>query len=241
MSSSEPVTGRLSYEIHRRRRRTIAISVRPDGTVDVHAPLRASKASIAEMVAEHEAWIEERRREHSERAARRVRRRFEHGDAVPFLGAELRLVLVDAAPGEPVDVERRGDDLVVPVAPGLDASSRRVAAREAVGRWLLAHAADVFHDCHVAAARRVGEAAQSVVIKEMRSRWGSCGPTRRMSLSWRLVMAPRHVIDYVLVHELTHIRIPDHSGRFWRRVAEACPGWRASRDWLRKHGDDLEL
>ena len=103
----------------------------------------------------------------------------------------------------------------------------------------MGEAASVFHDRHLAMAARVGDAAERVAIKEMRSRWGSCGPKRRMSLNWRLILAPLEVVDYVLVHELTHIRHPDHSQRFWDAVEAACPDWRVHRDWLRAHGSDL--
>jgi predicted metal-dependent hydrolase len=241
MSSPERLPEPTAYDVQRRRRRTIGLSVRPDGTVEVRAPLRTSKAEIADMVESHQAWIEERRREHRARLERRRQRRFEHGDLVRFLGEDLRLQVIESAAAVPVDVERRDDDLLVTVAAGLEPAARRAAAREAVGRWLLSQAQRIFHEIHGAAARRVGDAAVSVTIKEMRSRWGSCGTNRKMSLSWRLVMAPCDVIEYVVVHELAHIRIADHSERFWARVAAACPGWRAARDWLRKHGDELEL
>jgi predicted metal-dependent hydrolase len=62
-----------------------------------------------------------------------------------------------------------------------------------------------------------------------------------MNLNWRLVLAPESVIDYVLVHELSHIFEPNHSPAFWRRVGKACARWSDSRAWLRVHGDDLEL
>jgi predicted metal-dependent hydrolase len=90
-------------------------------------------------------------------------------------------------------------------------------------------------------SRKVGVSALRVVIKDMRTRWGSCGPDRRMNLNWRLVLAPEPIIDYVLAHELTHIEVPNHSRAFWRKVARACEHASASRKWLRVHGDDLEL
>jgi predicted metal-dependent hydrolase len=80
-----------------------------------------------------------------------------------------------------------------------------------------------------------------VIIKDMRTRWGSCGPNRLMNLNWRLVLAPERVLDYVLAHELMHIEEPNHSRAFWRRVAGVCPHWGDSRRWLRRHGEDLEL
>ncbi len=231
----------MRYEVVRRRRRTIGISVTPEGAVEVHAPLRASGREIQEAVDRHRRWIEKRRTASLDRTRRLRARRFDDGDAIPYLGADLTLRLREIEGTPVVPPELIDDELWLDLRAGLSVASRRAVARHAVGRWLLERAGDVFHETHVDAARRVGRTACSVTIKDMTSRWGSCGPERKMSLSWRLIMAPLEVVDYVIVHELTHIIVNDHSPAFWRRVERACPDWRAQRDWLKEFGGDLEL
>jgi predicted metal-dependent hydrolase len=239
MTASKPPPAPFEYELVRRRRKTIAIAVRDDGTIQVAAPMRATRADIRDAVRHHADWAIAQQRAQRERWRRRLERRFDDGGTVPYLGRTLRLeVRADARTTEPRLV---GDGLRVTVAPGLEAEARRVAVRTAVGRWLVGRAADHIHERHIAMSALVGDAAASISIKDMRTRWGSCGPKRRMSLNWRLILAPPAVIDYVIAHELTHIRHPDHSARFWAAVADACPDWRTSRDWLRAHGDELEL
>ena len=230
-----------AFEVRRRRRRTAGIMVRPDGGVEIHAPLRWSHQQIEQVVEENREWIVQKRRENRERWRRLRARRFDEGDEIPYLGGVLRLRIEEAAVDGLVPPRREGDDLFVGVPGGLNTPARRPVVRYAVGRWLLDEARTVFHRRHVRAAKRVGETAESVTIKDMRSRWGSCGPQRRMSLNWRLILAPVEVIDYVLCHELVHIRVPDHSERFWRRVERAMPDYRVHRDWLRDHGAELEL
>jgi predicted metal-dependent hydrolase len=78
-----------------------------------------------------------------------------------------------------------------------------------------------------------------VSIRNQRTRWGSCGRDGHISLNWRLVLMPADVRDYVLVHELMHLRRLDHSRAYWRLVAAACPGYRDARQWLRTHGASL--
>jgi predicted metal-dependent hydrolase len=78
-----------------------------------------------------------------------------------------------------------------------------------------------------------------VTIRNQRSRWGSCGPDGHICLNWRLVLMPDGVRDYVLIHELMHLRRLDHSPAYWRLVAAACPDFRAARLWLRAHGPEL--
>jgi len=75
-----------------------------------------------------------------------------------------------------------------------------------------------------------------VSIRNQRTRWGSCGRDGHISLNWRLVLMPADVRDYVLVHELMHLRRLDHSRAYWKLVAAACPGYREARQWLRTHG-----
>jgi predicted metal-dependent hydrolase len=85
-------------------------------------------------------------------------------------------------------------------------------------------------------ATRHGLAVSRVSVRNQRSRWGSCGRDGHICLNWRLVLMPASVRDYVLVHELMHLRRMDHSPAYWRLVAEAYPDYRSARDWLRRHG-----
>jgi predicted metal-dependent hydrolase len=78
-----------------------------------------------------------------------------------------------------------------------------------------------------------------VRIGDQRSRWGSCSTLGTLSFNWRLVLAPFDVLDYVVVHELCHMRVPDHSRRFWKLVETRRPGWHEQRDWLHEHGREL--
>lgn len=84
-------------------------------------------------------------------------------------------------------------------------------------------------------AAQHGFEAGRVTIRDQRSRWGSCSPSGDISLNWRLVTMPDAVRDYVLLHELAHLREPNHSRRFWRLVTQICPDWRDARQWLRDH------
>lgn len=78
-----------------------------------------------------------------------------------------------------------------------------------------------------------------VSIRNQRSRWGSCSTRGTIALNWRLVQMPAFVSDYVILHELMHLRQPNHSRQFWREVASVCAGWRDAEKWLRTHGREL--
>ena len=88
-------------------------------------------------------------------------------------------------------------------------------------------------------AERHGCAVKAVSIRSQKTRWGSCGRNGHISLNWRLMLMPEWVRDYVLVHELMHLRRLDHSPKYWRLVEAACPDYRLARQWLRTHGPAL--
>jgi predicted metal-dependent hydrolase len=88
-------------------------------------------------------------------------------------------------------------------------------------------------------AGRLGVEYTRIAVRDTRTRWGSCSPRGTLSFSWRLVLAPAQVLEYVVVHELCHLRIHDHSPRFWRFLEQARPGYEAERRWLYEHGWEL--
>lgn len=88
-------------------------------------------------------------------------------------------------------------------------------------------------------APELGVEYERIQIRDQRTRWGSCSTRGTLSFNWRLVLAPFEVLDYVVVHELCHLREQNHSRRFWRLVESRRPDWRVQRDWLNEHGPEL--
>jgi predicted metal-dependent hydrolase len=88
-------------------------------------------------------------------------------------------------------------------------------------------------------AATCGITIRRVSVRDQKSRWGACSPTGTITLNWRLVQMPPRVADYVMLHELMHVRQPNHSRRFWREVDRVCTWWREAEHWLRRHGREL--
>src|SRR5262245_27636462 len=121
--------------------------------------------------------------------------------------------------------------------------SRMLATRRPpeVDRELRRRAAGELPPQLLALAAQHGLAVTRVTIRDQRSRWGSCSPKGHIALNFRLLLMPADVREYILVHELMHLRQPNHSIRFWRLVEQACPGFRDAERWLRTHGPGLML
>lgn len=119
------------------------------------------------------------------------------------------------------------------------ARPRPAAMAPAEQRRLREQARAEFTPRLLAFAAQFGLTVSRVSIRNQRSRWGSCGPDGHISLNWRLLKMPTPVQDYVLIHELMHLRQPNHSPAYWKLVAEACPGYVEARRWLNTHGRHL--
>jgi hypothetical protein len=203
----------------RARRLSLRVS-RADGAVTLNVPARMREGTALEFLAGQEDWL---RRTLASRVPAAV---VGIGTQVPVEG---RLLTVTPGGGRAVRID--GDRLLVPGPPA--AAGARVAGfLKALARDRLAAACDR----HAAA---LGRRHAALTLRDTRSRWGSCGPTGRLMFSWRLVMAPPAVLDYVAAHEIAHLAEMNHSPAFWAVCARLCPGHAALRRWLRAEGERL--
>lgn len=204
------------------RARRYILRVLPDASVRVTIPRHGSRREAEAFVRTRTRWIADRRRE-LETARRDTRWRV--GQRVWWRGVQHVLEVTTALEGVTV----RCGDLQAPsparedYRPVLEPLMRARAAIELPPR-LLAHAA------------RHGLEVARVTVRSQRSRWGSCSRDGNIALNWRLLQMPAAVCDYVLLHELMHLREPNHSPRFWAQVAAVCPDYAQARAWLRAEG-----
>jgi hypothetical protein len=180
-------------------------------------------------VAGHQAWLERAR----DRQARKPRTAGIWTVGTPVLWrGEMHEVRAAAMPPKPqvsvaADVFRVAS-LAGDLRPALEAHFARRARIELPARtWEL--------------AAETGVDTRRVTVRNQRSRWGSCSASGTISLNWRLIQTPESVRDYIIYHELMHLREMNHSGRFWNRVEEVCPWWRAAEKWLKQNGSLLGL
>lgn len=201
----------LSITRSAKRKRTVALQVQPDGSVQVHAPLRTSLKWIEAFVASRARWIERRRREvQAKRQAAQLVLTPE--TPVPYLGAY--------APLAHYCPEARGMTDPAELRTELVLWYKKQARRELPART-------------AAWAEKTGLKPSKVLVSAPRQRWGSCNEKNEIRLSWRLILAPPELVDYVIVHELAHIPHKNHGRSFWNCVARFLPDWQARRKALR--------
>jgi hypothetical protein len=215
----------IQYTVRRSERaRRVRVTVDAARGVEVVLPRRAAEREAAAAVRELSPWIGRRLAE-LERARESVAAR---GDSVPYLG---RLLAVRTEPGRS-RVHRRGDELLAP--PG----AQRGPALE---RWYRRAARDEIEPRLERACDQTGSTFTRLSIRGQRTRWASCSRGGAMSFNWRLLLAPEPVLDYVVWHEVCHLKVMDHSPRFWALLGRHCPDYREHVRWLRRYGQTLVL
>ena len=213
------------------RARRLGLWVDPATGVVVTLPRGFSARRIEPFLARHERWIL-RQLERLERVAVQIPPRWPYGTTLPYRGDE-HAVLIRPAARSMVSRESERTLVVSMRAPGIE-GARRLLRRWYHGeatRWLAQRVAEL--------SARLGFSATRMSVRNPRRRWGSCSPTGSLSFNYRLVMAPPDVLDYVVVHELAHLKFPNHSKQFWALVAAHHLDPRACRAWLRAFGSSL--
>lgn len=228
---------RVGFELRRARRRSIGFVIGPEGLA-VSAPRWTGSSEIESALREKAAWIVRKLHEQHERARRLEQARIEWGDGalVPFLGESVIVVLDPRTTGAVLHTDAQA----LPGVPrltlhvGLPHGAVAEQVREAVQGWLQRQARRIFEERCAHYARELGVQVRRLSLSSAATRWGSAGADGSVRLNWRLVHFAQPVIDYVVAHELAHLRVMDHSPRFWEVVGSVVPDFRARRAVLQE-------
>lgn len=218
------------YRLIRSHRKTVGLIVERDASLTVRAPLRMPRSEIERLVRRKRSWIDGKQDLARERTAALAEKQFAEGESHLYLGARHPLTLEAGRPCLRFDGRRF---LLCP--------SQAHRGRELLIRWYRDQTRRLCTDRADRYVARMGLSYKSVRVSGAMQRWASCGSTGNLNFSWRLVMAPLQVIDYVVVHELAHRAHPNHSAAFWELVQTVLPDCRDLRAWLRKQGHLLVL
>lgn len=218
------------------RARVLRFVIRPERGLEVVAPRGTSQARIEQALRDKARWILSTLDRVERETAAAAPPPLVDGLVLPFAGRALTLRLQTGAPAGRFRARLAGDILTLTLA-----DTAQETIRAALTRWyrheartLFAERLDLWNATYRYAYGRVS-------IKEQKSRWGSCSRQGNLNFNWRLLLAPLPVLDYVVIHELCHLKELNHSARFWQLVAVTCPAYAAHRRWLRHNGQKLRF
>ncbi len=210
-------------KIIRTKRKTISLIIGQDAKLVVRAPLRTPNKLIENFVQEKSLWIRQKIDEMEEQP-KALKREFVNGEGFLYLGRYYTLQILENSTR---DIELR-DKLYI---------SRRILPhiRHHLKDWYKTEAKKKIIERCARYSNITGYTPLSIKISNAERRWGSCTSKGTLNFSWRLIMAPQEIIDYVIVHEMVHIKQPNHSKIFWIKVRSIMPDYEKRKKWLKEN------
>lgn len=226
----------IEFTLIRSDRKTADIVIERSGDVIVRAPEGIDDERVRAVVADRALWVHRSLAEWEDLNASRRHRPLVQGQSFPYLGRSYRLKFVDHA-----DVPLRLKNGRWEVSEAFVAREGEAAVRKAFRDFYAVKGAQIFTERVRQLAPSVGVEPGEVTVKELGYHWASCGSAGALNFHWKTLMAPQTVIDYIVVHELCHLRHRDHSAAFWNEVDKVLPRYRERKEWLRNNGAALDV
>lgn len=230
----------ISYRLIKSRRfgASTTISISPEKGVVVRAPYWVPQLFIDKFVEQKSEWINNHLRSIE---AKKISKKYIDGEKHLYFGREYPLSINEAPGGVRSLVELKNDRIVVSLSKNTPKELLTQKTKEALLYWYLERGMEVLTDRVNYYSQRMGVSYAKINLKKVTSIWGSCSPKNHLSFNRKLVMAPREIVDYVVVHELAHIIHRNHSSSFWGVVKIFDSSFKEHRTWLRKNHHLLSI
>jgi len=217
-----------SYTIQRNpKRKTLDLVVTADAKLIVRAPVETSIGTIERCIARKRTWINEKLSLVKSISEKHSVVEIYDGVSVPYLGEDYIISILNVS-----EIYIDGKIIQIPAAH---------ANRQFLLSWLQRQAELLIFERVNFYAKQISAQYKDLRITDARARWGSCGRTGSLNFSWRLIMCPRSVIDYVVVHELSHLQYKGHTAAFWLRVSTILPNYKEQQEWLLQNRKLMEV
>jgi len=222
--------------IKTQRKRSASIEI-DDGTVKVLVPSSLSDARIQSLISDRRGLIE-KKLHHQQQITKPKLKEYVNGESFAYLGKNYRLKRLLGQSG---DAKLKHGYIQIPIPENALDGDIEASVRSSLEAWYRAHATSKLKEKTLRYASILGVKPNSVSIKDYKARWGSCSLSGDISYNWRIIMAPHHIVDYVVVHELCHLLEHNHSARYWRLVGNVIRDYKECREWLKVNGFKLSI
>jgi predicted metal-dependent hydrolase len=221
----------IDYELKKSARKTTSIYIERDGAITVLAPEPYDMKVIEEILEAKRSWIYRNLAEWEDLNRTRVEREFVNGEGFPYLGSTYRLQIVDNANH---DLSLKNGMFLLKRSVLSKARDKFIGFYKEKAKARLPKYVDQY-------AKKMGLQPSGIRVQELKNRWASCSTDGTLNFHWRCMMAPLTAIEYIVVHELTHLKHPNHTHEFWYAIEKVLPDFQQAKGWLRLHGAGLEM
>ena len=226
----------MQYEIIRSRRKTADIIINRDGNVIVRVPEGTGDDKVSKIVRSKNVWIQKQLADWKEKNSARMIREYKNGESFYYLGRNYRLKLHEKQ-NPPLRIVGECFYLNSEILKNGGIEAAKSAFRHFYilkGREIIPERVEYF-------SPKVGVHSKSVEVRDLGYRWGWCSPKGKINFHWKVIMAPKTIIDYIVVHELCHIHYLNHKDVFWEEMSQIIPDYREKKEWLRVNGVSFDL
>jgi len=232
----------INYKIIRSNRKTMGIIVDNESNLIVRSPKNTAETKIEKVLKKKTSWILSKLKEMDKIKPAPKEKEFMSGEKLTYLGRRYRL---EVSPAETSNTEVKlyqGKFIIdYPEKLKKDDEQRREEIRDALIEWYREHAKEKINERVEKYKIKLDVEPNNVVVKKQKKRWGSCSSKGNLNFNWRIILAPMSIVDYLVVHELTHLLHDNHSREFWATVGSIIPDVKAKREWLKVNGRRLSF
>ena len=221
----------IEYELKKSARKTTSIYIERDGTISVLAPEPYDLNVIEQILESKRSWIYRNLAEWEDLNRTRVEREFVNGEGFPYLGSTYRLQIVDKATH---DLSLKNGMFILKRSSLSNARLKFVEFYKEKAKTRIPKQVEKY-------TRLMGLQPSGFRVQELKNRWASCSADGMLNFHWRCMMAPLSALEYIVVHELAHLKYPNHTAEFWNTIEKALPDYQKAKGWLRLYGAGLEL
>ncbi|KGP74488.1 zinc metalloprotease [Pontibacillus yanchengensis Y32] len=231
-------TTNIDYEIHHQERSDMKISVDLVNGVEIYAPKSLEDEKLEKLLQKKAPWIKTKLNELNEVEHFTSKKEFVSGEKLPYLGRNYKLKVHREAVNHASIYYYQGKFIATVPQKWSQEEIQQTLELQLID-WYRKHGMMKIKERAEYYQNLLGVTPNSINLRTQHKRWGTCTPKGDIYLNWRIVMAPVKVIDYVMVHELSHLLVAEHNQEFWNTVISILPDYEERKEWLRIHGMEL--
>ncbi len=212
----------------------VTLSMSPNKGLIVKAPQGLNKEKVEELILKKAKWIIEKKSLINELVKMPIKKEFMSGENIQYLGRNYRLKILNS---EQEKVKLYRGKLFVKT----NNKKNSEQIKEQIIKWYKKHAKKKIKERIKIYEKKLDVTPEKIRIRKFNKRWASCTKGKKLNFNWKIIMAPMRILDYVIVHELCHLKINKHSKLFWQKVSTIIPDYKKRKEWLRINGPKLDL
>lgn len=232
----------INYNIKRTKpKKSISIKIKYPDTVEVLSPSYVSDKEIQSLVLSKANWIFNKLQEFQDKKVEEINLSFEDNSNLPFLGEDYILNIVKSSNIINCKLEFDKNKFIAYIPTFISIDKQNKELKKIFVEWLIWYGTIIVNERINIYSKKLNVSFKSFKVKEQKSTWGTCSSLGNIYINYKILLAPIDIVDYVVVHELCHLREMNHSDRFWTLVQSVIPDYTIKRNWLKENGFKLKV